>query len=96
MSVPHTKGPVDRALLDAAMLGRIAAAVLPPHDQALCAVAGRMRERAEVHDVLVAAGKELLEAFDNTERSAHERACYLQLAVASIRDAIAKATGSPA
>lgn len=68
-------------------------ATVVQHKEMQRANARRLVQCWNAHDDLVAAGKELLEAFDNAERSAHERACYLQLAVASIRDAIAKATG---
>lgn len=63
MTDKHTPGPVSRAMLDAAMLERIAAAVAVPHDSALCSVAGRIRERVTTHDKLAKALTKLMQHF---------------------------------
>ena len=52
-SAQHTPLPVSRAMLDAAMLERIAAQVPTPNGEALCAVAARVRERSKAHEELV-------------------------------------------
>jgi hypothetical protein len=67
MNAHETPRPVPRAMLDAAALERIAAAVQVPHDSALCAIAGRMRERCNAHDELLAALRLLLDQVDYTK-----------------------------
>lgn len=98
-SAQHTPGPVSRAMLDAAMLERIAAAVAAPHDSALCAVAGRIRARADAHEDLVALVREaepiiasMADWFRNQPLGAPPVGTVeLQ---SRLRAAIAKATGS--